>query len=92
MFPFHGTRLLMTMSSCLCPGSNLELRWRRSALVFFFFFQDETGSMRCQRYPTASLMHVRKIKEMDAGATSRALPMGNRLPLKAWQGKKKQQK
>lgn len=45
--------------------------------------------MHYQRYPTASLMHrsVRKLKEMDAGATSRALPMGNRLPLKAWQGK-----
>lgn len=39
------------------------------------------------RYPTARLMHrsVRKIKEMNAGATSRALPMGNRFPLKAWQ-------
>ena len=28
---------LMTMSSCLSPGSNLELRRRESALVFFFF-------------------------------------------------------
>lgn len=39
------------------------------------------------RYPTTRLMHrsVRKIKEMNAGATSRALPMGNRFPLKAWQ-------
>lgn len=53
------------------------------------------GSTDCQRailwhqhYPTASLMHrsVKKIKEMDAGATSRALPMGNRLLLKAWWG------
>lgn len=28
---------LMTMSSCLSPGSNLELRRRGSALVFVFF-------------------------------------------------------
>lgn len=27
-----------------------------------------------------------EIKETDAGATSRALPTGNRPPLKAWQG------
>lgn len=85
-----GTSLLMTMSSCLSLGSNLELRWRKSALVFL----DDTKSTGCQRaalwhhrYPTARLMHrsVRKIKEMNAGATSRALPMGNRFPLKAWQ-------
>lgn len=85
-----GTSLLMTMSSCLSLGSNLELRWWKSALVFL----DDTKSTGCQRaalwhhrYPTARLMHrsVRKIKEMNAGATSRALPMGNRFPLKAWQ-------
>lgn len=85
-----GTSLLMTMSSCLSLGSNLELRWRKSALVLL----DDTKSTGCQRaalwhhrYPTARLMHrsVRKIKEMNAGATSRALPMGNRFPLKAWQ-------
>lgn len=84
------------MSSCLSPRSNLELRRRQSALVFW----DETGS--CQRpnswhhhYLTACLnasFCQRKIKETDAGATSRALPTGNRPPLKAWQGKEKQQK
>lgn len=88
---------LMTMSSCLSPGSNLELRRWESALVFVFFCvcgQDVV----CQRaapwhhhYPTASrnASFCRpKIKETDAGATSRALPTGNRPPLKAWQGKK----
>lgn len=32
-----------------------------------------------------------KIKGTDAGVTSRALPTGNRSPLKAWQGRKKKQ-
>lgn len=45
MSPVHGTSLLMTMSSCLSPRSNLELRWRQSALVFL----DEPGSTDCQR-------------------------------------------
>lgn len=35
MCPLHDTTLLMTISSCLCPRSNLELRRRESALVFW---------------------------------------------------------
>ncbi len=44
MCPLHDTTLLMTMSSCLSPGSNLELRRRQSALVF--------GRDRVHRLPT----------------------------------------
>lgn len=34
MCPLHDTTLLMTMSSCLSLGSNLDLRRRQSALGF----------------------------------------------------------
>lgn len=44
MCPLHDTSLLMTMSSCLSPRSNLELRRRRLPLFF--------GRDRVHRLPT----------------------------------------
>lgn len=93
------TSPLMTMSSCLSLGSNLELRWWKSALVvcLLFFFLGMRRSPLAANGPYCDvtitpplvwcILLFRKIKEMNAGATSRALPMGKCFPLKAWQGK-----
>lgn len=77
MVSFHGTHLLMTTNSLVFLREN---RFRLN----FWQSGDPNGASR------SSLHHsVRKAKGKDAGATSRALPRGDRLPLKAWQGKKK---
>lgn len=94
MCPLHDTGLLMTMGSCPSPGSNLELRRWQSALVFGHKLVPQTanGQLRdiiITRPLGECIVLSAKIKQTDAGATSRALPTGNRTPLKAWQENQK---